>query len=279
MIYMLICIYNKFSTTTQLFFYILYILSLFQQFRENIFFFFFKQIQLIFQIYLFLNFEFEHFNLYYLVKSVESLSISNFFYFFFFFNDTATTEIYTLHIVGSVRCVQETVSTQSTWGVQQKKKQINKMIQFYKQSLQLLKLNQISKKICQVAKLNHTLTRQFSNKTVKLTFINKDNSETQVEAEEGKSILEVAHSNNIDLEGACEGSLACSTCHVILEQKLYDNIQKPKQEEEDILDMAFGLTPTSRLGCQVKVQSGLFENTKIRLPKATKNFSLDKKKH
>lgn len=60
----------------------------------------------------------------------------------------------------------------------------------------------------------------FSSKKVKFIFVNKDNSETNVEADLGKSILEVAHENNVDLEGACESSLACSTCHVYLDPKV-----------------------------------------------------------
>ena len=76
-----------------------------------------------------------------------------------------------------------------------------------------------------------------------------------VEAQVGKSILEVAQENEIDLEGACDGSMACSTCHVVFEQKHFDVLPKPEEEEEDMLDLAFGLTDTSRLGCQIKVRA------------------------
>lgn len=68
-------------------------------------------------------------------------------------------------------------------------------------------------------------------------------------AREGESLLDVAHNNGIDLEGACESSLACSTCHVILESEVYDTLDEPCEEEEDLLDLAYGLTHTSRLGC------------------------------
>jgi ferredoxin len=57
--------------------------------------------------------------------------------------------------------------------------------------------------------------------------------------------------------GACESSLACSTCHVILEEAVFDMLPEPCEEEEDMLDMAFGLTATSRLGCQVIVSEAL----------------------
>ena len=68
---------------------------------------------------------------------------------------------------------------------------------------------------------------------------------------------EVAHANDIDLEGACDGSLACSTCHLILQQDVYDSLPPPEEEEEDMLDLAFDLTDTSRLGCQIKVDESL----------------------
>ncbi|KAK0222143.1 2Fe-2S ferredoxin-type domain-containing protein [Armillaria fumosa] len=100
-----------------------------------------------------------------------------------------------------------------------------------------------------------------------------------VEANEGDDILSIAHEYDIDLEGACEGSIACSTCHVILEQEVFDQLEEPGDDENDMLDMAFGLTDTSRLGCQVKVtkdiQDGRWE---VRLPAATRNMFVDGKK-
>ncbi|EGR29082.1 hypothetical protein IMG5_163380 [Ichthyophthirius multifiliis] len=69
-------------------------------------------------------------------------------------------------------------------------------------------------------------------------------------------------------------SLACSTCHVILDDKVYNQLPSASLEEEDLLDLAFGLTDTSRLGCQVKVDKN-FENTRVKLPKATRNFYVD----
>ncbi|UQY80398.1 2Fe-2S ferredoxin-type iron-sulfur [Candidatus Hepatincola sp. Av] len=84
-----------------------------------------------------------------------------------------------------------------------------------------------------------------------------ENEKIPVEVAEGTTVLEAAHSNGIPLEGACEGSLACSTCHVILEKADYDKLTAPKEEEEDMLDMAFGLTPTSRLGCQIVITKEL----------------------
>lgn len=90
-------------------------------------------------------------------------------------------------------------------------------------------------------------------------------------------MLEVAHNNNVDLEGACEQSLACSTCHVILEPNIYDSLADPVEEEEDLLDLAYGLTHTSRLGCQIKVTKDM-EGMIVKLPSATRNFYVDKSK-
>ena len=99
----------------------------------------------------------------------------------------------------------------------------------------------------------------------------------EVLAREGDSLLDVAHYNGIDLEGACESSLACSTCHVILQDDVYDSLEEPVEEEEDLLDLAYGLTHTSRLGCQVKVTRDMQEMV-VRLPSATRNFYVDKSK-
>lgn len=84
-----------------------------------------------------------------------------------------------------------------------------------------------------------------------ITFIDRDGGKTSYDVTAGMSILEVARKHNIDIEGACEGSLACSTCHVIVEAEDFDRLPDPSEEEEDMLDLAFGLTPTSRLGCQI----------------------------
>lgn len=76
--------------------------------------------------------------------------------------------------------------------------------------------------------------------------------------------------------GACEGSVACSTCHVILTPDFYDRLPEPSDEENDMLDMAFGLTDTSRLGCQVVLTRDLHGMTAT-LPSATRNMFVDGK--
>jgi len=98
-----------------------------------------------------------------------------------------------------------------------------------------------------------------------------------VEANEGDDILSIAHEHDIDLEGACEGSVACSTCHVILSPEHYDLLPEPEDDENDMLDMAFALTDTSRLGCQVKLTRDL-DGISVGLPSATRNMFVDGKK-
>ena len=75
----------------------------------------------------------------------------------------------------------------------------------------------------------------------------------------------------MDIEGACEGSLACSTCHVIVDAKWYGKLAEATEDEEDMLDLAFGLTETSRLGCQI-VMSPALDGLEVSLPKATRNM-------
>jgi 2Fe-2S ferredoxin len=106
----------------------------------------------------------------------------------------------------------------------------------------------------------------------KMTFISPDGQVVkEVEAPLGLSVLEIAHRHDIDLEGACEGSLACSTCHVIIDAEWYDQLDPATEEEEDMLDLAFGLTRTSRLGCQIRMTEEL-DGLVVTLPSATRNM-------
>jgi len=106
----------------------------------------------------------------------------------------------------------------------------------------------------------------------KITFILASGEEKIVDAPNGISLLEVAHSNHIGLEGACEGSLACSTCHVIVDEAFYSQLPTATDDEEDMLDLAFGLTHTSRLGCQIMMNDSL-DGLKVTVPSATRNMA------
>ncbi len=108
----------------------------------------------------------------------------------------------------------------------------------------------------------------------KLTFVAADGTRKEVDAPNGLSVLEIAHKNGIELEGACEGSLACSTCHVVVDKDWFDKLDEATEEEEDMLDLAFGLTHTSRLGCQIKMSDEL-DGLTVSLPAATRNMLVD----
>lgn len=105
----------------------------------------------------------------------------------------------------------------------------------------------------------------------KITFVGNDGERIDVEAPVGLSLLEIARQNDIDLEGACEGSLACSTCHLIVESEWFDRLDEIEEDEEDMLDLAFGLTRTSRLGCQIVMREDL-DGMIVRLPAGTNNM-------
>ncbi|KIR54630.1 adrenodoxin-type ferredoxin [Cryptococcus gattii Ru294] len=112
---------------------------------------------------------------------------------------------------------------------------------------------------------------------IKLIFRDSHGNDVKtVEGNEGDDILSLAHEHDIDLEGACEGSVACSTCHVIIDPEHFDMLPEADDEENDMLDLAFGLEDTSRLGCQVKLTKEL-DGMVATLPSATRNMYVDGK--
>lgn len=116
--------------------------------------------------------------------------------------------------------------------------------------------------------------RYFSSDIISVKWKKRNGSEIVTKGKIGQSILKLAHEYDIELEGACEGVCACSTCHVILEDKVYDNLPEASEDEEDMLDQAFGLTATSRLGCQIKL-TNKHNGMLIKIPSATRNFYVD----
>jgi len=104
----------------------------------------------------------------------------------------------------------------------------------------------------------------------KIVFASPGGDETSVEVEAGTTVLQAAWDNDIDIEGACEGAMACSTCHVIVDRAHFDLLPDPSDEEEDLLDLAWGLRPTSRLGCQIVVTDEL-DGMVLTLPAETNN--------
>ncbi len=108
----------------------------------------------------------------------------------------------------------------------------------------------------------------------KMVFIETDGNRKEVDAPNGLSVMEIAHRHGVDIEGACDGSLACSTCHVIVEAAWAARLDEASEDEEDMLDLAFGLTETSRLGCQI-IMSESLDGLIVELPKETHNMLLD----
>ena len=128
------------------------------------------------------------------------------------------------------------------------------------QQLLLLLLNFLFVRSINIPDNNHQ-----SAATVPITYIEPDGTERLVDAEIGQNMMQVAHDNDIELEGACGGELACSTCHLIFEQDLYNTLPEKEDEEDDMLDLAFEVTETSRLGCQILVREN-FAGTKVQIP-------------
>ncbi|MCJ1385780.1 mitochondrial matrix iron-sulfur protein [Xylographa soralifera] len=124
-----------------------------------------------------------------------------------------------------------------------------------------------------IAPLQHGhLTPPKPGEELYVTFIDKEGDEHKFEVASGDNLLDIAQSEELEMEGACGGSCACSTCHVIVEsQDHYDLMPEPDDDENDMLDLAFGLTETSRLGCQVKMAKEL-DGLRIRLPSMTRNL-------
>ena len=104
----------------------------------------------------------------------------------------------------------------------------------------------------------------------KMTFIERDGTPREVEAALGLSVLEIAHRHGVDIEGACEGSLACSTCHVIVDASWFTRLVNPTEDEEDMLDLAFDLQETSRLGCQI-IMTDALDGLVVKLPSGSRN--------
>ena len=91
----------------------------------------------------------------------------------------------------------------------------------------------------------------------KVTFITQDGKEHELDAEEGVTLMEIGRDANLGIEGTCGGSLSCATCHVVVDPEWYEKTGEPDPDEEDMVDLAFGLEPTSRLGCQIRLDDNL----------------------
>ncbi|XP_073964425.1 adrenodoxin-like protein 2, mitochondrial [Choristoneura fumiferana] len=113
-----------------------------------------------------------------------------------------------------------------------------------------------------------TSVKALKDEKVKVTFVLHDGKRIESEAKVGDTLLDVIVNNDLNIEGygACEGTLTCSTCHVILKQDDYDRLpEEASDEERDMLDLAYGLTDTSRLGCQITMTKEL-DGLEVQVP-------------
>ena len=106
---------------------------------------------------------------------------------------------------------------------------------------------------------------------VTVTFVNHDGEEIPASGEAGCTLLELAQTVGIDIEGACEGNMACSTCHLVVEDRFFDLLPTASEDEEEMLDLASGLKRTSRLGCQVEVTAEQ-DGMRLTIPKNSRNM-------
>ncbi|KAJ7320160.1 hypothetical protein JRQ81_019671 [Phrynocephalus forsythii] len=118
-------------------------------------------------------------------------------------------------------------------------------------------------------RLFHASARLCSEDKVTVHFINRDGDKLTAQGKVGDSLLDVVVDNNLDIDGfgACEGTLACSTCHLIFEDHVFEKLDAITDEEMDMLDLAYGLTERSRLGCQICLKKSM-ENMTVRVPEA-----------
>jgi len=107
---------------------------------------------------------------------------------------------------------------------------------------------------------------------IQVTFISadgRDRRETQGEA--GVVLLDLAQANGQPLEGTCEGQMACSTCHVIIDAADFPKLKRASEAEEDMLDLAASATRTSRLACQIVLEDSM-ETLTVRIPPESRNM-------
>ena len=107
---------------------------------------------------------------------------------------------------------------------------------------------------------------------IKVSFHKADGTlDREVEAEPGRRLLDIAWAAKQPLEGACEGVMACSTCHVIVDKADFEKLPRASDEEEDLLDLAAHATRTSRLACQI-ILDDKWETLSVRVPASAKNW-------
>ncbi len=105
---------------------------------------------------------------------------------------------------------------------------------------------------------------------IRITFITADGGKVEAEAAEGTPLLEVAQAAGMPLEGTCEGQMACSTCHVLVDPVWFDRLEQASDDEEDMLDLAAAVERTSRLSCQI-VLTAEMDGLTVRIPRESRD--------
>jgi len=100
---------------------------------------------------------------------------------------------------------------------------------------------------------------------ISVCFVNERNERVIAQAAPGQRLLEIGQAAGMPLEGTCEGQMACSTCHVIVAPDWFTKLPAASENEEDMLDLAAGVTRTSRLSCQIVLDSAL-DGLEVRIP-------------
>ena len=100
---------------------------------------------------------------------------------------------------------------------------------------------------------------------VGVVFLTANGQKVAAQAAPGARLLEVGQAAGLPLEGTCEGQMACSTCHVVVAATWFDKLKPASDDEEDMLDLAAGVTRTSRLSCQILLDEGL-DGLEVRIP-------------
>lgn len=106
---------------------------------------------------------------------------------------------------------------------------------------------------------------------VRVTFLTATGEPVVAEGETGQRLLELGQNAGLPLEGTCEGQMACSTCHVVVAEAWFDRLDEASEDEEDMLDLAVGVTRTSRLACQIVLDDSL-DGLEVRGPEEARDM-------
>ena len=106
---------------------------------------------------------------------------------------------------------------------------------------------------------------------IRVRFLSANGQEIEAMADAGQTLLDVGQAAGLPLEGTCEGQMACSTCHVILEASWFDRLPRASEDEEDMIDLAAGATRYSRLSCQIMLTDEM-DGLTVRVPVESHNM-------